>query len=161
MDYNDIFQALYRSDVRYLLCGGLAVNIYGIPRMTADIDFLLEMEADNVLRFQTVMASFGYSPSLPLDLKELVSVDKRKYYLTERNLIAYSFVSLQMASMSVDVLLDSPFTFEDMWKRKELRKMQEAEIYIVSVQDLIDMKKYANRAQDQSDILLLSKLLES
>ena len=63
--------------------------------------------------------------------------------------------------MSVDVLIDSPITFEDMWERKEVRKVQNAEMYLVSVQDLIDMKKYSNRAQDQSDILLLSKLLAS
>jgi len=53
--------------------------------MTADIDFLLEMEASNVERFQKVMDAFGYSPSLPLDLKELVHKDKREYYLNERN----------------------------------------------------------------------------
>lgn len=130
-------------------------------RMTADIDFLLEMEQSNVELFQKVLDSFGYTPSLPLNLKELVSIDRRKYFLTERNLIAYSFVSLQLASMSVDVLLDTPISFDDLWKRKETRELKYYEIYLVSVPDLIQMKKYSNRIQDQSDVHLLSKLLES
>ncbi len=37
MEYLKLFKLLDAREVRYLLCDGLAVNIYGIPRMTADI----------------------------------------------------------------------------------------------------------------------------
>ena len=42
MEYLELFSKLEQFKVRYLICGGLAVNIYGIPRMTADIDLLLD-----------------------------------------------------------------------------------------------------------------------
>jgi len=42
MEYLQLFKKLSEEQVRYLICGGLAVNIYGIPRMTADIDLLLD-----------------------------------------------------------------------------------------------------------------------
>ena len=42
MEYLELFSKLEQFKVRYLICGGLAVNIYVIPRMTADIDLLLD-----------------------------------------------------------------------------------------------------------------------
>ena len=44
---------------------------------------------------------------------------------------------------------------------KTERKLGETIIYLVSVENLIDLKKYANRIQDQNDILLLSKLIKN
>lgn len=38
-----LFSALNKARVRYLVVGGIAVNIYGIERATADID-LVEMK---------------------------------------------------------------------------------------------------------------------
>jgi hypothetical protein len=49
MDYFRLFEELYINNVRYLVCGGLAVNIYGIPRMTADVDFEI-LWKDKVIR---------------------------------------------------------------------------------------------------------------
>jgi len=33
--YIEIFRALQKEEVRYLVVGGLAMNLQGIPRMTA------------------------------------------------------------------------------------------------------------------------------
>lgn len=76
--------------------------------MTADIDFLLDFEEENIMKFKQVVQNFGYTPSIHLNLSELVTEEKRRCYLQEKNLIAYSFVSLQMGNMAVDVLIDSP-----------------------------------------------------
>ena len=51
MEYLELFSKLEQFKVRYLICGGLAVNIYGIPRMTADIDLLLDFTEKNVTDF--------------------------------------------------------------------------------------------------------------
>ena len=160
MDYNEVFRELYLQKVEYLLCGGLAVNIYGIPRMTADIDVLLNFEEVNINSFKAVIQKFGYSPALPLNLSEMQDEAKRVYYKNERNLIAYSFVSLQRNQMTVDVLIDTPINFNLLWDRKETRKTTDYEMYIVSVEDLINLKKHANRVQDQKDVILLSQLLK-
>ena len=63
--------------------------------------------------------------------------------------------------MNLDVLLDTPIEFNELWKNKTERKLGETIIYLVSVENLIDLKKYANRIQDQNDILLLSKLIKN
>ena len=60
--------------------------------------------------------------------------------------------------MNVDVLIDVPFSFEMMWENRERRTIEDFEINIVSLDNLIEMKRYANRNQDQQDVKMLSKL---
>ena len=79
MEYSDLFRALSEHKIRYLICGGLAVNIYGIPRMTADIDLLIDFEERNIQSFENVLKQLDYKSYLPLPLSELLSKSKRAY----------------------------------------------------------------------------------
>jgi predicted nucleotidyltransferase len=45
-----------------------------------------------------------------------------------------------------------------MWERKEERASDDIQIFMVTLDDLIALKTYANRKQDQDDIKLLSQL---
>jgi hypothetical protein len=81
--------------------------------------------------------------------------------IKEKNLIAYSYFNSMAGYMNLDVLLDTPIEFNILWENKTDRLIGETIIHLVSVEDLIALKKYANRIQDQHDILLLSKLLKN
>ncbi len=50
MYYFEILEGLYKSKVRYLVVGGLSVNLYGVPRVTQDIDIVIAMDRENVLK---------------------------------------------------------------------------------------------------------------
>ncbi len=157
MEYLKLFSKLEEQEVHYLICGGLAVNIYGIPRMTADIDLLLDFNEQNLLAFENVMNEIGYKPTLPIKLSSLFEFDKRKLLKDEKNLIAFSFFNQANNLMSVDVLLDLPITFEELWKNKTIRKFESTEVYLVSVQDLIALKEFSGREQDKQDIIYLKQ----
>ena len=60
--------------------------------------------------------------------------------------------------MSLDVLVDVPIPFIELWDKREVRTSFDFKINIVSINDLILLKKYSNRKQDNDDILLLSQL---
>jgi hypothetical protein len=157
MEYLKLFSKLQEQKVRYLICGGLAVNIYGIPRMTADIDLLLDFTEQNLLAFENVMNEIGYKPTLPIKLSSLFDFDKRKLLKEDKNLIAFSFFNHENNLMSIDVLLDLPITFELLWKNKTKRKFETTEVYLVSVDDLIILKEYSGREQDIQDIIYLKQ----
>ena len=146
------------ADVRYLLCGGLAVNIYGVQRATADIDLILDFEEENVRRFLSVIKKCGYNSSLPVELTNFISEEKRKEIVSQRNLIAYSFFNSSAGLMTVDVLFDVPVSFVWLWKNRTTHGENENEIQLVSFNDLIELKKYSNREQDKTDIVSLLKL---
>jgi hypothetical protein len=158
MDFFSIFEQFNKENIRYLLCGGLAVNIYGIPRMTADIDVLLDFESENIKRFEICMLNALYKTNLPIALNLLSDKKERIKLISEKNLIAFSFYNTKANTMSVDVLIDFPFTFEELWNRKNVRMNDKIPIDLVSLDDLIALKKYSNRKQDQEDIYLLSQL---
>ncbi len=160
MEYLNFLQALYLANVRYLLCGGMAVNIYGVPRMTADVDILIDFEEENVQKFAETMVKCQYFPIIPLPIRELVLEATRIRMIKEKNLIAYSYHSSLKNYMNLDVLIDVPLAFNDMWNDREIRKANTFEINVVSIEHLISLKQYANRIQDQQDVLLLSKMLK-
>ena len=54
LDYRKIFKELNKSKIEYLVVGGLAVNFHGIPRMTYDLDLMLLMESDNILKMENL-----------------------------------------------------------------------------------------------------------
>lgn len=49
-ELEDVVAALNSARVRYLLIGGLASILYGVPRTTTDIDFALDPKKENVRR---------------------------------------------------------------------------------------------------------------
>ena len=161
MEYLELFSKLEQFKVRYLICGGLAVNIYGIPRMTADIDLLLDFTEKNVTDFETAIKILMYQSQLPISISKFVNKEERQKAIQEKNLIAYSFFNSRTNYMSLDVLLDVPIPFEELWKAKEERAIDKFRVNLVSVQHLIELKKYANRKQDKEDVILLSKLLNN
>lgn len=161
MEIKKIFQVLNQYNVRYLICGGLAVNIYGIPRMTADIDLLLDFEEENVSNFESAVKYLLFQSVIPLSINTFVKKEDRLIAIKEKNLIAYSYFNSMKGYMNLDVLLDAPIEFDVLWRNKAERLLGETTIYLVSVEDLIELKKYANRIQDQNDILLLSKLIKN
>ena len=159
MEYELLFEALWKGKIRTLLCGGLAVNIYGIPRMTADIDLLIDFTPENLSSFEQTVKKLSYSPVVPVPFSMLNDKTQRMKLVQEKNMIAYSFYSSKSNYMSIDVLLDTPFTFELLWEKREKRMLDDYEVNLVSLLQLIEMKSYANRKQDQDDVILLSKLL--
>lgn len=161
MEYLSLFQHLHSENVRYLICGGLAVNIYGIPRMTADIDILLHFEEANIERFEKAIKLVNYSSSIPISLKSMIDKDERDRLIRDKNMVVYSFFNSRAGYMSLDILVDTPISFAEMWEQKEVRTQGDFDIYLVSLKHLIELKEYSNRKQDQDDILLLSKLLKN
>jgi hypothetical protein len=153
-----LYRALQDHKVRYLLCGGLAINMYGVPRSTADMDVILEMSEENISNFMKAISGFGYKNTLPISLLELANETKRRRMIQERNLIAFSFYSTIYQFVTLDVLMDLPFGFEELWQRKQIRNSSSAEILLVSVEDLVALKTYSNREQDVLDIASLKKI---
>lgn len=160
MEIKKIFDILNAHEVRYLVCGGLAVNIYGIPRMTADIDLLLDFEEKNIINFENAVKYLLFQSVIPLTIKTFIKKEDRIKAIKEKNLIAYSYFNSNVGYMNLDILLDTPIDFDILWAQRTERSVSGTKINIVSLQHLMDLKKYANRIQDQNDVLLLSKLVK-
>ena len=160
MEIKKIFDVLNANNVKYLVCGGLAVNIYGIPRMTADIDLLLDFDETNISNFENATKYLMFQSVIPIQINTFIKKEERLKAITEKKLIAYSYFNANKGYMNLDVLLDTPIDFNILWQQKTQRMVGETVINLVSIEHLIQLKTYANRIQDQNDVLLLSKLIK-
>ena len=67
MDFDKViavFRALDQCEVRYVLVGGVAVNLHGLGRTTQDLDLFLETDAENVRRLKQALSAVFEDPSI-------------------------------------------------------------------------------------------------
>ena len=160
MVYLKLFEQLDKENVRYLLCGGLAVSIYGIPRSTADIDLLIDFEKENLEKFSSIMKLLKYTSTVPVELSSLDSEVERKKWKEDKNMFAISFFNQDSGVMHVDVIINLPFKFEEFWAQKNNRDFNGINLNMISIENLIKMKEFSNRIQDKQDIIQLLKLVK-
>ncbi len=55
-----IVRALNDAQVRYLIVGGLAVNAHGYERLTKDVDLVIGLEPENIIKGLQVLQAIGY-----------------------------------------------------------------------------------------------------
>jgi hypothetical protein len=75
--YEELLRALAAAEVRYVLVGGVAVILHGVPRTTADVDLVLDLEVDNVRRFIDAVGALGYVPRAPVPAIQLADPEAR------------------------------------------------------------------------------------
>lgn len=94
MFYLDLFRTLEARKVRYLLVGGVAMNLHGVPRMTMDVDLILAMDDANLLAFLGAASHLGLRPVAPVKPDDLLDPGTRKAWVTEKNRRAPPWMSL-------------------------------------------------------------------
>jgi len=158
MYYFEILEGLYKSKVRYLIAGGLSVNLYGVPRVTQDIDIVIAMDRENVLKITSLLKELGYVPRLPVSPDDLANPDKVKDWIENKNLKAFSFYHKNENYKVIDIVLVHPLNFEKSFKNRTVKRAKDIDIYLASIDDVVKMKEFSGRSQDLSDIEMLNKV---
>ncbi len=159
--FESIFRHLNDAKIKYLVVGGVAVNLYGYPRFTGDLDILVLLEEENLKKLDHLMKKMGYSERIPVSLLELRDNKKAKEWLEQKNMKAYSFIPPKDSLLQIDIIIEESLKFKDFYKKKVIKHIDKVNIPIVSLADLMKMKKKANRAQDIQDLKSLIDLKNS
>lgn len=160
LDYRFIFKEFNRLEIDYLVVGGLAVNFYGIPRLTYDIDLMISLDPDNILKLINKLSEWGYKPKAPIDAKELADEKKRALWIRDKGMKAVNFYAENLPLGEIDILLDSPVPYRTLRERAVAFIIDGEKVPTVSIHDLIDLKLKAGRKQDLSDVDHLKTILE-
>ncbi len=145
MFYLELFQVLERHRVRYLLVGGLAMNLHGVPRMTMDVDLALALDPQNLREFVVAAEELNLKPALPLALVDLLDPEKRSEWVEKRNMIAFSLVGAKERVPTVDVLIGLTLAFDEAYERREQRVLGSTSVCLASLEDMIALKRQAGR----------------
>lgn len=144
--------ALHRAGVRYAVVGGHAVALHGAVRGTVDIDVVLAWNRKSLTAAEQALSDIGLVSRLPVTAGEVFEF--RDEYVRNRNLTAWNFYNPDDLSEQVDIII----TYDLKGKRTERIDLESGAIRILSLKDLIEMKRQSGRPQDIEDVAALEKL---
>jgi hypothetical protein len=132
--------------------------LQGVDRLTADADVVLDLAADETADAIRALTASGYRPLAPVDPLALVDAGTRAEWQRSKGMTVFSFWDSTHARPTVDVLLESPVPFEELWGRADIIKIGDTHVRVASRDDLIRLKEISGRERDQADIEALRRL---
>jgi len=76
----------------------------------------------------------------------------------EEGLTVFSLWSPVHRELEVDLFVAEPFDFDEAYGRAVRAQLDAAYVTVASVEDIVQLKRAAGRAQDQADIEALQRL---
>lgn len=135
-----VFECFQRHEVKYVVIGGIAAVLHGVPRATFDLDILIEASPDNTQRLLTALLEAGLGTAALTSVPEILANE----------------ITIFRDRVRIDVQTSTPgLRFEDAWENRETMSYRGQDFYIVSRLDLITAKRAAGRSVDLEDIRLL------
>jgi hypothetical protein len=156
--YEDIFRALEKKKVDYLVVGGVALVLHGVVRLTGDLDLFVKLEKPNVLKFIEAMKEMGYKPKVPVKAEDLADADRRRQWRTDKGMRVFSFYHPRKPMQLIDVFIDEPIPYSEARKGKKMFEAGGIQIPVVSVEHLKALKRISARPQDLADIEALEAI---
>jgi predicted nucleotidyltransferase len=141
--YEKLLESLAKSEVNFIVVGGVAVALNGFVRTTDDVDILIERSPENVTRLLAALASFGDGHAREL-----------------------SFQDFDEAEGAVRVIEDFPLdiftvmrgeSYSDLADYRRQTTINGAKIDFLNADGLIRLKANSTREKDQIDIAALRK----
>jgi hypothetical protein len=154
LNANRILRTLLAHDVRFVVIGGIAANLHGAALLTKDLDVMYERERGNLRRLAAALAELRArrrdvpaEPRMPVD---------------ERTLVNGTNFLLDTAFGWFDLLAETSAyrrTYEQLAPNAEQLEVDRGvKVAVVSLDDLIRMKREAGRPQDLMAVEHLSAL---
>jgi hypothetical protein len=158
MFYLDLFRALNEAGVRYVLVGGVALNLHGVERATMDVDIAIAIDADNLSRAVQAVRALGLRPIAPVSWEEILRPGQLERWYREKHMLALGLCKTDGFAPTVDILIQPLVSFETLQHHSETKDISGTRVSIASIDDLIALKTGTGRAIDASDILALETL---
>lgn len=136
-----VFASFQRNDVKYLVIGGIAAVLYGVPRATFDLDILIEPSKENAQKLLDALAEAGFGTAALTSADEIIDTE----------------ITIFTDRVRLDVQTSTPgIVFEDAWPRRATLTYEGQKFEVVSLDDLIQSKIAAGREVDLEDVRILT-----
>jgi hypothetical protein len=155
--YEEILREFQKHKVKYVLVGGIAVNLLGSLRSTADMDILVEMTDANLTKVVSILKKKGYRVKQPVDPMGIADRKKREDWIKNKHMKAFNFYK-EDEFKEVDIIIESPVSFEEAEDDMVRVRSGHITIPVISIDKLIKMKKDTGRSVDRLDIEELKKI---
>ncbi|MBN2266711.1 MAG: hypothetical protein JW725_00020 [Candidatus Babeliaceae bacterium] len=135
-----MFASFHKHDVKYLVIGGIAAVLHGVPRATFDLDILIEATEENAQHLLEAMLEARLGTAALIDAQGVLAQE----------------ITIFQDRIRIDVQITTPgIEFTRAWQRKEIMEYHHQPFYVLSRHDLIASKRAAGRTIDLEDVRLL------
>lgn len=136
----DVFKSFQSHDVKYVVIGGIAAILHGVPRATLDLDIIIEATETNAQCLLDALLEVNFGTASLTNAKDVLSHE----------------ISVFQDRVRIDVQTKTPgLTFTEAWKNHVTMKYQGQPFYVVSKMDLIKSKSASGRDIDLEDVRIL------
>lgn len=137
----DVFASFQKHKVKYVVIGGIAAVLHGVPRATFDLDILIEASSDNVKRLLDSLLEAKLGSAALISVEELLANE----------------ITVFRDRVRIDVQTSTPgLKFDDAWRNRVTMNYQGQDFFIASKSDLISAKLSAGGKIDLEDVKLLT-----
>ena len=149
--YDDTFIKFWRASnknrLKFIMIGGVATNLHGYYRTTADIDMWIDDTSENRGSLYNVFKQIGMG-----DLKSLLTIQFipgwTDFYLDN--------------GVRLDVMTSvkglEHYTFDEAYKVASIADIMDVSVPFLHINQLLEAKRATNRPKDQVDIVALEKI---
>jgi hypothetical protein len=142
-----VTDALEKEGVDYILIGGFAVILYGLPRLTQDVDLFIKNNEDNVHRLKTALNNIFQDENI-----NEITVEELNQYPVIR------YGSPDGFYIDLIVKIGEIFTYTDM--DYEILEVEGHKVKIATVETLFRLKEGTIRPIDKNDAMFLKELMK-
>ncbi len=136
----DVFASFQKHKVKYLVIGGIAAILHGVPRATFDLDILIEASPENAQQLLDALIEANFATATLITADELLAHE----------------ITIFRDRVRIDVQTSTPgIKFEEAWQNRVAMAYQGQEFYVASKEDVIASKRAAGRNKDLEDIRML------
>lgn len=136
---------LNKHNVKYIMVGGFAVNLYGYTRATNDIDLLLKDDLLNRQNLAKTFSELGYGD---------ISFDQLQFVPGWTNFYIGTGVQLDIMTSLKGVDL----SFDECFALAPVAEIEGVMVPFLHINHLIQNKKVVNRPKGQIDVIELEKI---
>jgi hypothetical protein len=137
--------ALDLLDVRWFLFGAQAAILYGVARLSADVDITVDFGRRPIAELITALAAAGFESRV---------ADPARFAETTRVL---PFVH-EPTQMPLDLVLAGPGLEDQFFAGAQERSIGNVRVPVVCVEDLLAMKLLAGRPRDLDDVATIARV---
>ena len=143
----EFWKTLNSFGVKYIMVGGVAVNLHGFSRMTKDIDIWINDTNENRGKLGLAFAQFGYED---LNLEEFQFIP--------------GWTDFHIGpGLKLDVLIKmvglEGYSFAECLEVASIAEIEGVLIPFLQINQLIANKKAVNRSKDQVDVIELENII--
>jgi hypothetical protein len=142
-----LIRVLYENDVEYILVGGVATNLHGNSRLTADVNIWLKDNLENRKKLRKALSD--------LSLGDIPAIETTQF------IPGRSSIKLE-SGLEPDIMTElaglEKYSFEECYKISPIAEIQGVEVKFLHINLLIENKKKVNRDKDKLDVAELERI---